>query len=57
LFVCHVGISQIRFSFAGLLVPLESPQWLGVHQVGFIMFQPAVEKLLNIEHFFHWKFI
>jgi hypothetical protein len=57
LFVYHVEISQIRFSFAGLLVPLESPQWLGVHQVGFIMFQPAVEKLLKIEHFFHWKFI
>ncbi len=26
LFVCHVEISQIRFSFAGLLVPLESSQ-------------------------------
>jgi hypothetical protein len=29
---------------------------LGVHQVGFIMFQPIVEKLLNIQNF-HWTFI
>jgi len=29
---------------------------LGVHQVGFIMFQPIVEKLFNIQNF-HWIFI
>jgi hypothetical protein len=34
---------------------LESLQWVGVDQVGFIMFQPMVEKLLNIEQFFHWN--
>jgi hypothetical protein len=27
-------------------------EYVGMHQVGFIMFHPKVEKLLNIEHFF-----
>jgi hypothetical protein len=39
-----------------LLVLLESTWWVGVNRVGFIMFQRVV-KLLNIEQFFHWKFI
>jgi hypothetical protein len=26
-------------------------------EVGFIMFQPIVEKLLNIEQIFQWNFI
>jgi hypothetical protein len=30
---------------------LESPWWVGVHQVGFIIFWPTMEKLLNIEQF------
>jgi len=33
------------------LISLESPQWVGVHQVGFIIFWHLVEKLLHIEHF------
>jgi len=32
-----------------LLVSLESSQWGRVHQVGFIMFWPTMEKLLNFE--------
>jgi hypothetical protein len=38
-----------------LLVPLESPQWVGLHCVGFILFELTGEKLLNIEQFFHRK--
>jgi hypothetical protein len=41
----------------GFRVPLKSWGWVGVHLVGFVMFWPTVEKLLNIEHCFHWKFI
>ncbi len=33
------------------IVLLESPWWVGVHQVGFIIFWPTMEKLLNIEQF------
>jgi hypothetical protein len=32
-----------------LLVPLESFWWIGVHQVGFIIFQLMIETLLNIK--------
>lgn len=32
-----------------LLVPLESPWCVRVHQGGFIMFRPMVQKLLNFE--------
>jgi hypothetical protein len=28
---------------------LETPQWIELHWIGFILFQPMVEKLLNIE--------
>jgi hypothetical protein len=35
-----------------LLLVLESPRWVGVHWVGFMMFQPMVEKLLSIEQIF-----
>ncbi len=51
-FVCHVEISQTTMPLAMLLVPLESTQRVGVHWVGFVMFQPTLEKLLNIEPFF-----
>ncbi len=37
---------------ATLFVHLESAQWVMVHLVGFIMFQPIVEKLLNVEKVF-----
>jgi hypothetical protein len=40
--------------FVALLVLLEDPQWVGVHQIGFKMFQPTMEKLLNIEQKIHW---
>jgi hypothetical protein len=36
-FVYHVEISQATAPLVALLVPLESPQRLGVHPVGFIM--------------------
>jgi hypothetical protein len=37
---------------------LESPRWwVRVCQIGFIMFQLTMEKLLNIEQNFHWKII
>jgi hypothetical protein len=36
---------------------LEIPWWIEVHWVGFIMFPHMVEKLLNIEFFFHRQFI
>jgi hypothetical protein len=37
-FVYHVEISQATAPLVAFLVPLESPQGLGVHPVGFIMF-------------------
>jgi hypothetical protein len=40
---------------ATLLVPLESLPLTGLHQVGFIMFRPPGQKLLNIEQLFHWN--
>jgi len=45
-FVYHVEISQTTAPLVALLVSLESPQGLGVHPVGFIMFKPTMEKLL-----------
>jgi hypothetical protein len=36
-----------------VLVPLESPPGVGVQRFGFIMFGLRVEKLWNIEQFFH----
>jgi hypothetical protein len=33
------------------IVLLESPWWVGVHQVGFIIFWSTMEKLLNIDQF------
>jgi hypothetical protein len=35
----------------------KAPLWGGLQWVGFIMFQHIVEKLLNTEQNFHWKFI
>ncbi len=48
-FVCHVDISQIMALHFAVLVFPECSQWVGVHSVGFIMFQSMVEELLNIE--------
>jgi hypothetical protein len=53
---CHVKISQITVPAATLLVLLESPSWVWVHQAGFLVFRHLVQELLNIEPFFHWKF-
>jgi hypothetical protein len=47
LFVCHIEICLTMWPLSVLLVLLEGPQWVWVHQAGFIMFQPMVEKLLN----------
>jgi hypothetical protein len=51
-FFFDVEISQTMMPLATLLISLESFQWVAVHQVGFIMFQPTMKKLLNIEQFF-----
>jgi hypothetical protein len=56
LFVCHMEISQAAAPLATLLVLSKSRRWVGVHRVGFVMFQLQV-KFLNIEQFFQWKFI
>ncbi len=53
LFVHHVKISQPPTM---LLVLLQSPCWVGVHQDGFVMFRHTKQELLNIEPFCHWKF-
>lgn len=53
--VYHLAISQTVAPLAMLLVPLESPHWVGLHQVGFIMLQPMVDILNQI--IFHWRFI
>jgi hypothetical protein len=50
LVVCQNEISQNMVPIVALLV---SPWWALVHKVGFIIFRPAMEKLLNIEQFFH----
>jgi len=52
LFIYHVRISQTTMYFATLLISLENLQWIGVQQLGFKIFWPMVEELLNIEHFF-----
>jgi len=61
-FVCHIEFSQNLNAFCHTLNIVESLQWGGVHHkgFGFIMFQLAVKKLLNIEQFFieflcNWK--
>jgi len=58
LFVALRSTKHTLMSFVTLFITLESLRWVGVHRVGFIIFQPIVEKLLNIEQFvFHWKFL
>jgi len=46
-FVCQTMVHLVA-----LLVPLKRVQWVGVHQVGFIMFWHMVEKLLILNIFF-----
>ncbi len=56
LLVCHVEISQITTPVARLLERVESPQKVGVYQVGFIIFQPpTVEKLLQNDEIYIQK--
>jgi len=58
LFVCHdVEVSQTTTLPVMFLVPLESPWWIKECWVRFIMFQPMMDKVLNIEQKFQWKFI
>jgi hypothetical protein len=52
LFVCHIEISKTTTPLVTLLMPLESLQWIGVHQGGCVMFRPTMQKLLNIEQNF-----
>ncbi len=44
-------ISQTMMPLATLLVPLKSPQWVEVHESGFVLFKPKVQEWLNIEQF------
>jgi len=48
-FICHIVTFKTTTLLATLLVLLQSLSWVGVQKVGFIMFQPLMEKLLNIE--------
>jgi hypothetical protein len=36
-----------------LLVPLESPQQVGVHLGGFVLYRRIVQELLNLTSFCH----
>jgi hypothetical protein len=56
LFVCHIEISQTMRLFIRLLVSLDSPPRVGVHQGDFIMFRPMAQQLLNIKLFRQRKF-
>jgi hypothetical protein len=58
LFVLFVALRSTKHTltpFVTLFITLESLGWVGLHQVGFIIFQPIMEKLLNIEQFFSLK--
>jgi hypothetical protein len=44
------GMLQITFS-----VSLESSRGQGVHRLGSMPFELAMQKFLNIESFLHWK--
>jgi hypothetical protein len=61
LFVCLTGwdLPMHRVPLATLLVWLESSRWVRrVHPIGFKMFQPTMENLLNVEEKKnHWKFV
>jgi hypothetical protein len=46
---------EYNWEYNIFLVLLESPWWIGVHQDGFVLFKPLVQKLLNIEQFFPKK--
>jgi hypothetical protein len=48
-FVYHVEISRTTAPLVALLVPLESPQGLGVHPVGFHNVLTYNGEVLNIE--------
>ncbi len=50
-FVCHVEIYQVMASLVALLLFLGKP--LMTSNVDFVMFSLMVEKILNIEQFFH----
>ncbi len=52
LFFCYIEISQEMVALDSLLVPMESPWLVQVHQASFIMFWPPMKKLLNIEQNF-----
>jgi len=56
LFVSQVDISHTMARPVPLFIPLESPQWVGVYQDGFLMFRLPMQELLNIGHFYYWKF-
>jgi hypothetical protein len=46
-FFCHIEISQMMVRLVMLLVLLKIFQWIRLYQVGFIMFQLIVKKLLK----------
>ncbi len=56
-FICHLEIYWTTTLLVTFLVLLRNPQWGWMHEVSFIMFWPTMQKLFNIEQFFHWKII
>jgi hypothetical protein len=44
--------NQTMVSLVAILIHLESPPWVEVQWVGFLMFEPTMKKLLNIEQNF-----
>jgi hypothetical protein len=52
---CFLVMRSTRMLQIVFLVSMESSQRGGVHVLGSMMFGPAVQKLLNIEWFLHWK--
>jgi hypothetical protein len=56
LFVGHMEISQAMTLLIRLLVSLDSPPRVRVHQGDFIMCRPMAQELLNMELFCQRKF-
>ncbi len=51
------NLSNQDASWCTLGIPLGSPWWARMQHVGSILFWYMVEKLFNIEQFFHWKLV
>jgi hypothetical protein len=55
-FVYHIEFTKSQhLLLCSSYLKEKSHWWARVHQIGFIMFQPTMEKLLNIEKKIHWN--